>query len=242
MADNITSRLDGDWPALAVPMARPRRAGVRVWDLPTRVFHWALLACVIGAVASAHLGGNWMDWHPRFGAAILGLLVFRIIWGFAGPRYARFRSFAHGPQAVWAHLKAARNRSQRHAGHSPAGGTSVFVLLGVLVALSASGLLSSDSISLEGTLVRFASESIVNWATRVHVWLQWVLYTLVGLHLAAVLAYLLIKKDNLIGPMIHGDKTGIRAPEAADSFGVRLVGLALMGGAIAAAILITALL
>jgi cytochrome b len=240
MPDNITSRLDGDCPALAVSMARARRAGVRVWDLPTRVFHWALLACVIGAVASAQLGGNWMDWHPRFGAAILGLLVFRIIWGFAGPRYARFRSFAHGPQAVWAHLKEARNHSQRHAGHSPAGGASVFALLGILVALSASGLLSSDSISLEGALVRFASESIVNWATPVHVWLQWVLYTLVGLHLAAVLAYLLVKKDNLIGPMIHGDKTGIRAREAADSFAVRLVGLALMGGAIAAAILITA--
>lgn len=240
MADDTTSRLDGDWPALAVPMARARRAGVRVWDLPTRVFHWALLACVIGAVASAQLGGNWMDWHPRCGAAILGLLVFRIIWGFAGPRYARFRSFAHGPQAVWAHLKAARNRSHRHAGHSPAGWASVFAMLGVLVALSASGLLSSDSISLEGALVRFASESIVDWATRVHVWLQWVLYTLVGLHLAAVLAYLLVKKDNLIGPMVHGDKTGIRAREAADSFGVRLVGLALMGGAVAAAILITA--
>ena len=240
MADNITSRLDGDCRALVVPLARARRVEVRVWDLPTRVFHWALLACVIGTVASAQLGGNWMDWHPRFGAAVLGLLMFRIIWGFAGPRYARFKSFAHGPQVVWANLKAERNRSQRHAGHSPAGGASVFALLGVLVALSASGLLSSDSISVEGALVRFASESIVNWATRVHVWLQWVLYTLVGLHLAAVLAYLLLKKDNLIGPMIHGNKTGIRAREAADSFAVRLIGLVLMGGAVAAAILIAA--
>jgi cytochrome b len=192
------------------------------------VFHWSLLCSVAGAVASAQLGGNWMEWHPRFGATVLGLLAFRIVWGVAGPRYARFRSFLYAPRAIVAHFKSIRSSADRHAGHSPSGGLSVFALLGVLLSLAVSGLFSSDSISTDGALTRFVGEDAVSLATAIHVTLQWVIYGLVVLHVAAVTAYLVIKKDDLIRPMIHGDKTGIRAPEAADSLGVRLGGLALM--------------
>jgi cytochrome b len=230
--EEIASRFD----VARAPAATVSRPGVRVWDLPTRVFHWSLLGCVAGAVASAQLGGTWMDWHPRFGAATLGLLVFRIVWGMAGPRYARFRSFLYAPRAVLAHLKAMRGSAERHAGHSPSGALSVFALLGVLAALVLSGLFSSDSISTEGALVRFASEAAVALATSIHVKLQWLIYALVALHVAAVLAYLLIKKDDLIRPMLNGDKPGLRAPHAADSIGVRIAGLSLMLGAVSGAL------
>jgi cytochrome b len=197
------------------------------------VFHWLLLGSVAGAVSSAQLAGNWMEWHSRLGATVLGLLAFRIVWGIAGPRYARFRSFLYGPRALVAHFKSMRSSTVRHAGHSPSGGLSVFALLGVLLSLAVSGLFSSDSISTDGPLTRFVGEEAVSLATSIHSMLQWAIYGLVALHVAAVATYLVIKKEDLIGPMIHGDKPGIRAPEAADSLGVRLGGLALMAGSVA---------
>lgn len=212
-----------------------RKAAVRVWDLPTRVFHWTLLLCVSGAVISAQLGGNWMDWHVRCGAATAGLLAFRLVWGLVGPRYARFLSFLHAPRTVLADLFK-RSARTRHAGHSPSGGASVFALLGVLGALVLSGLLSSDSISTDGALVRYASESTVTAATALHHKLQWVIYGLVALHVLAVFAYLVLKRIDLIRPMLHGDKRGVRAPHAADSLGVRVIGLGLMFASVATAL------
>jgi cytochrome b len=200
---------------------------VKVWDFPTRLFHWALVACVTGAVVTAQIGGNWIDWHIRLGIATLALLVFRLIWGVAGPRYARFHSFVYTPREVIGHVKALR-ASPRHAGHSPSGAVSVLVLLMVLGAQVASGLLSSDFISTEGPLVRFVSESTVDLATWLHLKLQWVLYALVALHFAAVLAYLVLKKDNLIIPMVTGWKAGVQAPHANDSLLVRVTGLVLL--------------
>jgi cytochrome b len=210
-----------------------QHSAIRVWDMPTRVFHWSLLVCVIGAVASARLGGNWMEWHVHLGAATVGLLVFRIVWGLVGPRYARFRSFLYAPGVVLAHLKKMHIAGRPHAGHSPSGSLSVIALLGVLGAQAISGLVSSDSITTDGPLVRFAGESTVSLATSIHVTLQWAIYGFVALHVAAVVAYLVVKKEDLIGPMFHGDKPGIRAPHAADSIGVRIAGLALMSGSLA---------
>ena len=77
----------------------------RVWDLPTRVFHWALAACIVGSILTASIGGNAIGWHFRFGYAILALVLFRLVWGFAGPRYARFSSFPPNPAAAIAHLR-----------------------------------------------------------------------------------------------------------------------------------------
>ncbi len=235
--DGITSQfpsqLEFESGYAAAPV-RIRRGGVRVWDLPTRVFHWTLLLCVSGAVVSAQLGGNWMDWHVRCGAATAGLLAFRIVWGVIGPRYARFRSFVRGPRAVLADLF--RRKRERHAGHSPSGGASVVALLGVLGMLVGSGLLSSDSISTEGALVRFASESVVTRATALHHKLQWVIYALVGLHVLAVLAYLWLKRIDLIRPMFNGNQRGVRAPHASDTIVVRVIGLGLMAMSVSCAL------
>jgi cytochrome b len=224
--DQSASRLPGPHPATR-PVA-VRAGGVRVWDLPTRLFHWLLLASVTGAVATAQIGGNLMDWHFRFGACTLGLLAFRLAWGFIGPRYARFSSFVYTPRVVLRSLRQLRNEKTRHAGHSPSGALSVFALLGILLTQVLSGLFSSDSIGTDGPMTRYASEATVNWATWVHHTVQWMIYGLVALHVAAVMAYLLVKKDNLIRSMLDGDKHGLSAPEASDTRVVRVAGLMLM--------------
>jgi cytochrome b len=105
-----------------------RSKPIRIWDLPTRLFHWALVACIIGAFVTVKLGGLYMDWHARFGAAILGLIVFRLIWGFVGPRYARFTQFVRGPRAILAYLRGAA----APAGHNPLGALSVIALIAVI--------------------------------------------------------------------------------------------------------------
>lgn len=217
--------------APAVPSDDAARAAstgcVKVWDLPTRLFHWSLVLSCTGAVVTAQIGGNWMEWHLPLGIATVGLLAFRILWGIVGPRYARFTSFPVSPRSLLGYLRGMR-AGGRHAGHSPTGAIAVFVLLGLLLVQGVSGLFSSDSIVTEGPLVRYASEATVSLASWLHVRLQWALYAMVGLHVIAVFAYLLFKKDNLIVPMLTGWKKGLRAEHAADGLVVRLVGLLLV--------------
>lgn len=212
----------------AIPAARPQHVpgkAVKVWDLPTRLFHWSLVGCVSGAVVTALVGGNWIDWHLRLGIATLALLVFRLVWGVIGPRYARFKSFLYSPRDVRRYLAGG---GDPHAGHSPTGAVAVFAILLVLLLQATTGLFSSDSISTDGPLVRFISEDWVSRATWLHHKLQWAIYGLVALHVAAVLVYLLVKKDNLIGPMLTGWKRGLRAEGASDSIAVRIAGIGLM--------------
>ncbi len=204
--------------------------GVKVWDLPTRVFHWSLVLCVIFAVTSAQIGGNWMDWHLRFGIATLALLVFRLIWGLFGPRYARFRSFLYSPLAVWRHLRLIHRDAVKHAGHSPSGAASVLGLLTVLLLQVGSGLFSSDSISVEGPLAKWVGDGTIERMTWVHLQLQWLLYGLVLLHCLAILFYWLVKQDNLLWPMISGVKQDLQAPATNDTGRVRMLGLGLMLG------------
>jgi cytochrome b len=209
------------------------RTGVKVWDLPTRVFHWALATTVSAAVVTAQLGGNWIDWHLRLGIATLALLAFRLVWGVVGPRYARFSAFLFSPRTVFAYLR--QGLAKRHAGHTPSGAIAVFAMLSVLLTQAISGLFSSDSISTEGPLAHLVGEASIEWATWVHLKLQWVIYGLIGLHVLAIAAYLLIKKENLVKPMFDGFKPDVRAPHAADSWATRLVGLLLLAACGAAA-------
>jgi len=209
---------------------------VRVWDLPLRLFHVLLLICVAVALVTAQLGGNWMTWHVRAGASTVGLLLFRAIWGFVGPRYARFHTFLYPPRQVLACLKPGVHASMRHAGHNPAGAVSVFAMLLVLLAESVSGLFSSDAIATEGALVRFGSDAAVSTATSLHVALQWAVYALIALHLLAIFGRLLLKREDLIRPMLSGDKYGIDAEPAMDTPMVRGIGLALASLLIAGSI------
>lgn len=179
---------------------------VRVWDLPTRVFHWALLACVIGLVITGKIGGSIIDWHARLGYTVLALLLFRLVWGFVGGRWSRFASFLYSPRSVLNYLRG-QSHPDHLVGHNPLGAGSVFAMLLVLAAQVGSGLISDDEISFTGPLNRLVSSANGLLATWYHKQVgQWLLLGLVALHVAAILFYLWKKRDNLIRPMLVGDK------------------------------------
>lgn len=162
---------------------------VRIWDLPTRLFHWLLAATVIALVVTAKLGGNAMNWHLLLGHVMLALLLFRLLWGLVGGRWSRFASFIHAPSALLRHLRGQGAESDS-AGHSPLGALSVLAMLAVLIAQVGSGLLSDDEIAFSGPLSRFVSGGTVAQATAYHAhWGQYLLYALVALHLLAIVFY-----------------------------------------------------
>jgi cytochrome b len=178
---------------------------VRVWDLPTRIFHWALVAGVLGLAISGTIGGNAMIWHFRFGYAVLTLLLFRIVWGLVGGRWSRFGAFIYSPQSVYNYLKG-RGKAEHAVGHSPIGAGSVFAMLGFLLAQVGTGLLSDDEIAFAGPLTRFVSNATVSLSTNYHKNIgKWILLALVLLHILAIVFYLW-RKHNLVGAMLHGDK------------------------------------
>ncbi len=178
---------------------------VRVWDLPTRLFHWALVAGITGLAISGTVGGNAMVWHFRFGYGVLALLLFRILWGLVGGRWSRFGAFIYAPQSLIHYLKG-KGKPEHAVGHNPIGALSVFAMLGFLVLQVASGLLSDDEIAFSGPLTRFVANSTVSLATDYHANIgKWIILGLVLLHMGAIVVYLL-RKHNLVGAMLHGDK------------------------------------
>lgn len=208
---------------------------VRIWDLPTRLFHWALATCVIGALVTVKLGGLYMDWHVRFGLATFGLILFRLIWGFVGPRYARFATFLRGPGALRDYLRGAR-----HAGHNPLGALSVIAMLLVLGFQATSGLFTTDDIMIQGPLYSYASEDLAASLTSLHKQNEWIIYGLLGLHLVAVLWYALVRRQRLVRAMITGNtptqELPIDAVPARDGWGTRVAAL-LLAAAITAFVL-----
>jgi cytochrome b len=179
---------------------------VRVWDLPTRLFHWGLVACILGSVVSGYVGGGWMAWHARLGYAVLTLLLFRLVWGFVGGYWSRFAAFLYSPRNVVAYLRG-QSHPDHLVGHNPLGAGSVLAMLLVLLAQVGTGLVGDDEISFTGPLNRFVQTGQGLAATWYHKRVgQWLVIGLVALHVAAVLYYLLRKKDNLIRPMLVGDK------------------------------------
>ncbi len=184
----------------------PFRYPTRVWDLPTRIFHWSLLACIVGLFLTVNLGVEWMPWHFRCGYAVMTLLLFRIIWGFVGGRWSRFASFIYAPSTVWAYFQG-RGKPEHSVGHNPMGAGSVFALLGFLALQVASGLFSDDDASNTGPLTKYISNARVSLLTWYHKEVgSKLLIALIVLHIAAVLFYLYKKKENLVQPMLHGDK------------------------------------
>ena len=187
---------------------------VRIWDLPTRLFHWCLVIAIPGLLLTANIGGNAMVWHFRLGYCVLTLLMFRLVWGFVGGRWSRFTAFACSPTRLLHYLRTG-GASHDNVGHSPLGALSVFALLGVLLAQVGTGLLSDDEIAFSGPLTRWVSSAVVEQATRYHADIgQYLLLGLIGLHLLAILFYVLIRRQTLVRPMIGGDK---QLPSAAPS-------------------------
>jgi cytochrome b len=175
---------------------------ITVWDLPTRIFHWALLCLVLAAFISAQIGGNAMPWHGRFGILIIGLLAFRLAWGVLGSTYARFATFVRGPQTIRAYLKG-----QWHGvGHNPLGALSVLGMLVVLLTQGVTGLFSNDDIAFKGPYAALLSPETSATITELHGANFVVLAILVGLHIAAIVFYTRVKKENLLKPMVQGFK------------------------------------
>jgi len=178
-----------------------------VWDIPTRLFHWALVALVVGAFVTAKIGGNAMFWHGRLGLAIIGLLVFRMVWGFVGSTYARFATFVRGPATILAYLRG----QWQGLGHNPLGALSVLALLGILTAQATTGLLSNDDIAFSGFLAPLIGSDLSSQITSIHRLLENALIVLVVFHISAIAFYARVKKRNLVKPMLTGWTDG--APE-----------------------------
>lgn len=189
----------------AAPGAETHSTGPqKVWDAPTRLFHWLLAGLVTFSWWSAE--EHIMAWHKASGLAIVGLLVFRIYWGFAGPETARFASFMKGPLAVVSYARSLFGRTHQLAfGHNPIGALSVAAMLLALIAQVSLGLFAMDTDGLEsGPLARFISYDVAEEAGDLHEDSFDILLVLIGLHIAAIAFYLVVKRANLIGPMITG--------------------------------------
>lgn len=186
----------------------------RVWDLPTRLFHWVLVVLIALQFATAEFGFLSMEWHYRFGWATLALVVFRVAWGFAGSQTSRFADFLRGPQAVVRHAKTMfSGAAPVQAGHNPLGGWSVLAMLTCVLVQAVSGLFTSDGIDEDGPFVDAVSGAAVDFATTLHHLGETVLISLIALHVAAILLHWAIRRDNLIVPMITGRKRlGLAAP------------------------------
>jgi cytochrome b len=219
--------------APAPPSAVPARR-VRVWDLPTRLFHWVLAATLLGSVVSAKVGGAAMVWHFRLGYLVLALLAFRLVWGLVGGHWSRFHRFLYSPATVWRYLRG-QERPGEHldVGHSPLGALSVFALLGLLMVQVGTGLVADDEIANIGPLNRFVDGATAASATAWHKeWGQWLLLALVGLHVAAVAFYTAVRHKPLLAAMWHGDKhwpteaSAGAPPSSLDGLPQRLLALA----------------
>ncbi|NQW93553.1 MAG: cytochrome b/b6 domain-containing protein [Polaromonas sp.] len=198
---------------------------VRIWDLPTRVFHWVLSLCIVGLIISGNVGGNAMVWHFRIGLTVLALLLFRLVWGLVGGHWSRFSTFVYSPRSIIDYLKG-KGKPEHSVGHTPLGAVSVFALLVVLFAQVGSGLLSDDEIAFAGPLTRFVSGATVNLATNYHKNIgKWIILGLVVLHITAIIFYLR-RKHNLIKPMLHGDKQlEVSVPASRDDAASRISAL-----------------
>lgn len=173
---------------------------IRIWDLPTRLCHWLLVLGVVAAFASEKAGN--MDVHATAGLGVLGLLVFRLVWGFTGGTYARFTQFVRGPRAIRDYLQG---RWHGH-GHNPLGALSVLAMLAVLLLQALTGLFANDDSTFAGPLADLVSRDASDLVSRLHRLQELVIIGLVLLHVGAIVFYARVRHDNLVRPMITGDK------------------------------------
>ena len=207
---------------------------VRVWDLPTRVFHWATALCVLGLITTGTVGGSAMTVHFRFGYALLSLLLFRILWGVVGGHWSRFSSFIFGPRALLAYLRG-QHPASHAVGHSPLGALSVWAMFGFLMLQVGTGLVSDDEIATTGPLSHLVSNAVVSLASSYHTVIgKLAVLALVLLHVGAIVVYTRRQKG-LAAAMVHGDKQlTAPAPTARDDAVTRTAAALLMALCIAA--------
>jgi cytochrome b len=218
---------------------------VRIWDIPTRLFHWSLVV-LIGISFYTGLSGGFveMDYHMISGYCILSLVLFRILWGLFGGYYARFTTFVKGPGTIIRYLKNLSTKTfntKPYAGHNPLGALSIVFILLVLLTQTVTGMFANDDIMLEGPLVHLVSYDTSRMLTGIHKTNKWIIGAVVLIHLLAILFYQFYKKDRLIIPMITGRKLLSEPVAMKDSLPRELLlgGVALAISASAVYVLIT---
>jgi cytochrome b len=197
-------------------MSHPLR-DVKVWDLPVRIFHWTLVALLAFMFWSGKTGGNAMEYHMYAGYWVLALVLFRVMWGFAGSSHARFSGFLAGPGRAIDFAKRLMSKAPAaFAGHNPLGGWMVIALLIALLVQTGTGLFSNDDIAAEGPLFPLISKQLSDKLSTIHSWNFNLLLALSATHVAAVLFHVFVKKENLVSAMF----TGMKKLDAQDSAGV----------------------
>ncbi len=210
---------------------------VKVWDGWIRAFHWVLVLLVAAQYATAQLG--LMDWHIRLGFTVLALVVFRLAWGLVGSDTARFARFLKSPLAALEHLKHLRRQEpDTEIGHNAAGGWMVLGLLGLLLAQVASGLFANEepgeSYGAHGPFALGISDSLSGQLTYAHELVFDLLLLAIALHVVAVLAYAVLKRHDLVRPMVTGLKR-LPADLAAPRMGNPVLAAVLLAAAAAGA-------
>jgi len=216
-------------------MSSTEPVAVRIWDLPTRVFHLALAATVMAAIVTAEVGGQWMPWHLRCGETVLSLLAFRWIWGLVGGHWSRFSTFLPAPARLARALRG-RATADDAIGHNPLGSLSVWAFLVLLTLQAATGLVADDDIATTGPLNAHVSGHLAKRASHWHAgWGADLVFVLIGMHLLAVACYTLRKREPLLRAMWTGDKPLALATRAsADGAAPRLLARGIWAAAAAA--------
>lgn len=215
---------------------------VRIWDLPTRLFHWALAACVVGLAVTGQTGGQAMVWHFRLGYVVLSLLFFRAVWGLWGGHWSRWSQLPCHPAKVWAYCQG-RAPSDHLVGHNPLGSWSVLAMLLALALQVSTGLISDDEIANSGPLSSLVSGHVVSLATYWHKqWGKLILILLVVTHLLALAWHRWRKHHSLVPAMWHGNKIlPVSVPASRDTLVSRLFAAALYALAVLAVLAIVSL-
>jgi len=190
--------------------SQPEATGTLVWDLPLRLFHWALALSLVGSWITAEAGFDWTETHFLFGYTALGLISFRLVWGLLGTPNSRFNNFLTGPKAIIRALGQLKEKAPpgeiSHIGHGPLGGWASVVLLALVMTQAVSGLFISDDIFYAGPYNSAVSNSLADYLGWLHHTNFNILLAAVALHLVTITWYLLGKKENLIKPMLTGKK------------------------------------
>ena len=211
-------------------MPDPSASRTQVRDLPTRLFHWLLVLAVAGCWWTGERGP--VETHALLGYGVLALILFRLAWGLVGSETARFASFVRGPAAVLAHLRhlVRPGRLDHPVGHNPAGGYAVLALLALLAVVAVSGLFVYDEEIYWGPLYSWVSEERAAWLHWLHHAAFDVLLVLIAIHVAAVLLYFLLKRLDLVSPMLSG-RADLPAGAAAPRIAPLALALALASAA-----------
>ena len=183
------------------------RLSMKVWDAPTRLFHWAIVLLIAASYLTYQF--DRIDLHFLSGYTLLALLLFRLAWGFVGSETSRFSQFLRSPVAGFRHLaQFTKAEPDDQIGHNAAGGWMVLILLGDLALQVGLGLFSNDDVVHEGPLAHFVSKATSDELTALHAANFYVILGLSALHVLAIIAYATIKKHNLLRPMITGSSSG----------------------------------